>query len=52
MAAKLADLLGVSLDYLVGKTDMQLDQGIIDKVIAIQKLPDEDKNCIIMIGIL
>jgi len=46
MAAKLADILGVSLDYLAGKTDTQLDKVILDKVIAIQKLPDEDKNCI------
>ena len=46
MAVKLADALSVSLDYLVGKTDVELDQSILDKVIAIQKLPDEDKNCI------
>jgi len=46
MAAKLADALGVSLDYLVGKTDVELDQTILDKVISIQKLPEEDKNCI------
>ena len=25
MAAKIADVLGVSLDYLVGKTDVELD---------------------------
>lgn len=46
MAAKLADALGVSVDYLIGKTDVELDQSILDKVIAIQKLPEEDKNCI------
>lgn len=46
MATKLADALGVSLDYLVGKTDVELDKNILDKVISIQKLPDEDKNCI------
>jgi len=44
MAAKLADVLGVSLDYLVGKTDVELDQVILDKIISIQKLPEEDKN--------
>jgi len=44
MAAKIADVLGVSLDYLVGKTDVELDQSILDKVVSIQKLPDEDKN--------
>lgn len=46
MASKLADALGVSLDYLVGKTDVELDQSILDKVIAIQKLPEQDKICI------
>jgi transcriptional regulator with XRE-family HTH domain len=46
MASKLADALGVSLDYMVGKTDVELDKAILDKVISIQKLPDEDKNCI------
>ena len=47
MAAKLADALGVSLDYLVGKTDMELDQNMIDKVLTIQKLPEEDQKCIL-----
>jgi transcriptional regulator with XRE-family HTH domain len=46
MAAKLAGALGVSLDYLVGNTDVELDQSILDKIALIQKLPDEDKNCI------
>lgn len=46
MAAKLADSLGVSLDYLVGNTDIELDKSILDKIVLIQKLPDEDKNCI------
>jgi len=46
MAAKLAGALGVSLDYLVGNTDVELDQSLLDKIALIQKLPDEDKNCI------
>ncbi len=44
MAAKIADVLGVSLDYLVGNTDVELDKSILDKLVSIQKLPDEDKN--------
>jgi transcriptional regulator with XRE-family HTH domain len=44
MASKIADVLGVSLDYLVGKTDVELDKTILDKVVSIQKLPEEDKN--------
>jgi transcriptional regulator with XRE-family HTH domain len=46
MASKLADALDISLDYLVGKTDIELDKNILDKVISIQRLPEEDKNCI------
>jgi transcriptional regulator with XRE-family HTH domain len=46
MASIIADALSVSLDYLVGKTDVQLDKAILDKVVSIQKLPEEDKNCI------
>lgn len=46
MAAKLAGILGISLDYLVGNTDIELDKSILDKIVIIQKLPDEDKNCI------
>ena len=44
MADKIAEVLGVSLDYLVGKTNVELDQVILDKVITIQKLPEEDKS--------
>ena len=46
MASKLADALGVSVDYLIGKTDVELDTSILDKVISIQKLPEEDRHCI------
>ena len=44
VAAKIANALGVSLDYLVGNTDIELDKNILDKVIAIQKLPEEDRQ--------
>jgi len=46
MAAKLANALGISLDYLSGNTDVELDKTILNKVISIQKLPEEDKYCI------
>ena len=46
MAVKLADALEVSIDFLVGKTDVELDKSILNKVIDIQKLPEEDKKCI------
>lgn len=46
LASKLANVLEVSLDYLVGNTDLELDKTIIEKIVTIQKLPEEDKNCI------
>ena len=46
LASKLANVFEVSLDYLVGNTDLELDKTILEKVITIQKLPEEDKHCI------
>ena len=46
MASKLSNALGVSLDYLVGNTDVELDKSLMDKIVSIQKLADEDKTCI------
>ncbi len=46
IAAKLADTLEVSLDFMVGTTDQTLDKSIIDKILTIQRLPEEDKHCI------
>ena len=46
MASKLANALEVSLDYLVGNTDVELDKSLLDKIVSIQKLSAEDKNCI------
>ena len=46
MASKLSKGLGVSHDYLVGNTDVELDKSLLDKIVAIQKLADEDKTCI------
>jgi transcriptional regulator with XRE-family HTH domain len=43
VAAKLADVLNVSLDYLVGKAPIDIDQTMLDKVLTIQQLPDEDR---------
>jgi transcriptional regulator with XRE-family HTH domain len=45
VAAKIAEALKVSLDYLVlGKSDPTLDQALLEKVLSIQQLPDEDKE--------
>jgi transcriptional regulator with XRE-family HTH domain len=44
VATKLASLLGVSLDYLAGNTDVELDSGTLKRVQLIQKLNNEDKD--------
>ncbi len=46
MASKLSNALGVSLDYLVGNTDVELAKSLLNKIASIQKLADEDKTCI------
>ena len=43
MAAAIAEALEVSLDYLVGNTDLLLEKNIVSKIIDIQKLNTEDK---------
>jgi len=40
-AAKLAQILEVSLDYLVGATDLEVDSNALNRVIELQKLPSE-----------
>lgn len=47
VAAKLADNLNVSLDYLVGKTELLIDEGITSKVLTLQKLPEKDREHIL-----
>ncbi|MBU2019066.1 MAG: helix-turn-helix transcriptional regulator [Bacteroidetes bacterium] len=47
VAMKLAEALEVSLDFLVGKEDIQVDQGIISKILSIQKLPNQDREHIL-----
>lgn len=44
IARKMAQALDVSLDYLAGNTDLELDTEIINKIQEIQKLPEEDKK--------
>ena len=43
MAAAIAEALEVSLDYLVGNTDLLLEKNIVSKIVDIQKLGSEDK---------
>lgn len=40
---KIADVLGVSIDYLVGKTSMVLDLDTLQRMEEVAKLSEEDK---------
>lgn len=42
-AAKIADALGVSLDYLSGNTSQLLEKNIVKRITDIQQLPVDDK---------
>lgn len=44
VAAKMAELLDVSLDFLVGRTDVNVDDLTLKRVMELQSLPDEDKK--------
>jgi transcriptional regulator with XRE-family HTH domain len=44
---KMADALEVSIDYLVGKTDFELDKTVMQRMIDIQKLNDKEKECVL-----
>jgi len=43
MAASIAEALEVSLDYLVGNTDLLLEKNVVNKIVDIQKLNSEDR---------
>jgi len=47
VAAKIADVLEVSIDYLMGKIVFELDKSLISRVVQIQSLPDKDKEHIL-----
>ena len=44
---RLAALLNTSLDYLVGSTKADLDKDIADKILAVQLLPEEERERIL-----
>ena len=46
VATKMAEALEVSLDYLVGLADVELDNAITKKIISIQSLNEEDKSMV------
>lgn len=47
LAAKISEVLEVSLDYLVGKVDKQLDKAIVQQVLSLQQLPSKDQEHIL-----
>lgn len=44
MAVKIADALEVSLDYLVGKTEAELDNATLKRIQDITRLPQKEKE--------
>ena len=46
---KIADVLNVSIDYLVGKTTSKLDKDILRRIQDVSKLPDETKKQVFMV---
>lgn len=44
MATQIAEAMKVSLDYLVGSTNLLLDKNIIDRVTEVQTLTPEDQQ--------
>lgn len=44
MASKIAEALGVSLDYLVGNSDLLLDRSMIQRIQDVQKLEKEQRE--------
>lgn len=46
MAVKIAQALEVSLDYLTGNSDVEIDKATLDRVQEVTKLPEKDKDYI------
>jgi hypothetical protein len=46
VASKLAKILGVSLDYLVGNTDLELDSDTMKRIQEVEKLTTEEKKMV------
>lgn len=47
VALRLSKILGVSLDYLVGKTELVLDEKIVKRIEDISKMPPEQQSFIL-----
>jgi len=49
MVSKLADALSVSLDYLSGKTDTELDSATLGRIREISVMPEEDRKQVFLV---
>lgn len=47
VASKIADVLDVSLDFLLGKVKVELDNQLLKRIIDVQQMNAEDKNHIL-----
>lgn len=47
VAAKIADALEVSLDFLVGKVDQEVDHHLLKRMIEVQQMDENDKEHIL-----
>lgn len=46
VATRIADVFEVSLDYLVGNSEQEVDKTTLNRVQEINKLPEEDKKMV------
>lgn len=46
MAAKIADVFKVSLDFLIGKTVLEIDDDTLKKIEELSKLSDKNKEVV------
>lgn len=47
VASKIADILDVSLDFLLGKVEIEVDNQLLKRVIEVQQMNEEDKTHIL-----
>ncbi len=46
---RMADALEVSLDFLVGKTDLELDSSTLNRIREVTALPEEDRKQVFLV---
>ena len=46
IAKRMAEALGVSLDFLVGNVEEELDRGTVQRILEVNKMSSEDKSLV------